>query len=88
MQHIGTAVGGVLLEREPDSAESQRDAALGALFISGKERDRGLGSAAIVAASRLLLNEGYERVIAQWVWRVSMYERLGYQVWRTRFVDR
>src|SRR5690242_13798889 len=47
VRHAGVMVGGVLLERESDVAESDRDAVLGALFISGKDRNRGLGSAAI-----------------------------------------
>jgi GNAT superfamily N-acetyltransferase len=88
VQHAGALVGGVLLERDPAAAESDRDAALAALFIAGNQRNRGLGSAAIVAASRLLLGEGYERVLAQWVWSVQLYERLGFEYWRTRSVAR
>lgn len=88
IEHAGAFVGGVLLERQPSAAESDRDAALAALFIAGDQRDHGLGSAAIVAASRLLLHEGYDRVLAQWVWSVKMYERLGFEFWRTRLVDR
>jgi GNAT superfamily N-acetyltransferase len=88
VQHAGVFAGGVLLEREPAAAESDRDAALAALFIAGNQRNRGLGSAAIVAVSRLLLSEGYERVLALWVWSVQMYERLGFEFWRTRSVDR
>jgi GNAT superfamily N-acetyltransferase len=88
VRHAGATVGGVLLEREYEGAESDRDAALGALFISSKDRNRGLGSAAIAATARLLLDEGYERVLAEWVWTVAIYERLGFQVWRTRLIDR
>jgi hypothetical protein len=45
------------------------------------------GSAAIVACCRELHSRGFERVIAEWVVSVPLYERLGFRVWRIRDID-
>ena len=39
------------------------------------------------ANAEMLGNEGFERVLAEWVWSVQMYERLGFEFWRTRLVE-
>lgn len=83
----GHMVGGVLLQRRPEAAESKDDAGLAALYIHTARRNQGLGSVAIGAAAQLLADEGFQRIIAEWVWSIPMYERLGFQVWRTRTVD-
>ncbi len=80
-------VGGVLLQRPDNALESRQDAAIAALFIARQQRNRGLGSAAIAAAAQMLANEGFERIIAEWVWSVQMYQRLGFAFWRTRRVE-
>ncbi|MEQ7129490.1 GNAT family N-acetyltransferase [Actinopolymorpha sp. B11F2] len=81
-------VGAVLLEYEPEARESRADAALAALVIAGRHRGRGIATAAIGAACRMLRAAGYRRVIAEWVWSRQAYERLGFRVWRTRSIPR
>lgn len=87
IMRTGDMVGGVLLQRSPEAAESTDDAGLAALFIRAARRDQGLGSVAIAAAVRLLAGEGFQRIIAEWVWSIPMYQRLGFQFWRTRRVE-
>ena len=81
-----TTIGAVLLETVPERAETPTDSALACLVIDPELQGRRLGTAAIVAICRELRSRGFNRVIAEWVISVTLYERLGFQVWRTRSV--
>jgi hypothetical protein len=77
-------IGTVLLERKPKAAVTQTDGALACLVIGQRWRRSGFGSAAVVASSRELERMGFQRVIAEWVASIGLYQRLGFRVWRTR----
>jgi GNAT superfamily N-acetyltransferase len=83
----GDVVGAVHVEVAPRSAESAADGALGCLVVVEEARGRGVGSAAIAACVAELGRAGFDRVIAEWVASVPLYERLGFTVWRTREVE-
>jgi ribosomal protein S18 acetylase RimI-like enzyme len=82
-----TTVGAVLLETVPERAEMPTDGALACLVIDPERRGQRLGTAAIVAICREFRACGFDRVIAEWVVSVTLYERLGFQVWRTRRIS-
>lgn len=80
----GDVVAAVLVEHRPELGTSERDAGLGCLVVARCHRGRGLASAALAEVARLLWAQGYERVIAEWVWSTAAYARLGFVVLRTR----
>ena len=77
-------VGVVLIEKEPRAAVTPTDGAIACLVIAERLRGERLGSAAIVACCNQLRAYGFQRVIAEWVWSIELYGRLGFQVWKTR----
>jgi len=79
-------VGAVLLEQAPRSADLPTDGALACLVIAARLRGQRLGSAAIVTCCQRLGAQGCRRVIAEWVWSVALYSRLGFRIWKTRQV--
>jgi GNAT superfamily N-acetyltransferase len=84
----GDLIGAVMLQLESEARESSADAALAALVIAEEHRGRGLATATIGAAARMLGTAGFRRVIAEWVWSKRAYERVGFTAWRTRFDPR
>jgi GNAT superfamily N-acetyltransferase len=83
----GQLVGAVLLEEEPESADSGADAALACVVIDHQLRSKGYGSAVIHEVCQLAIARGYRRIIAGWVASESLYSKLGFHRWRTREVD-
>lgn len=79
-------VGAVLLEKAPRAAITPSDGAIACLIIAGRLCGQRLGSAAIVACCHRLRAQGFRRVIAEWVWRIALYNRLGFRVWKTRAI--
>jgi ribosomal protein S18 acetylase RimI-like enzyme len=83
----GDTVGAVLLDTVPERAERPTDGALACLVIDPELQGHGLGTAAIVAICREMSARGFDRVIAEWVISVPLYERLGFRVWRIRNIS-
>lgn len=88
IERSGRLVGTVLLEDRPRAAETRHDGALGALVVSKHMNGQGIGSAAIVRCCETLAGRGFDRVIAEWVASVPLYERLGFDVWKHREIRR
>jgi ribosomal protein S18 acetylase RimI-like enzyme len=87
VMHKGQMVGAVLIEKKPRAAESSTDGAIACLVTAEDLRRQGIGSAAIVACCMELREQGFIRVIAEWVASVELYRRLGFRIWKTREIS-
>ena len=57
-------------------------ALLACLIVAKQLRGSKLGTAAICAVCVELQSRGFDRVIAEWVASVALYERVGFRIWR------
>jgi beta-N-acetylhexosaminidase len=55
---------------------------IGCVGVAEALHGRGIGSAMMVRASKILKQRGVASVHISWVYRVNFYRRLGYAVWR------
>lgn len=85
--HEGQMVGSVLIEKQPDSADTSTDGAIACLIIAQHLRGQKIGSAAIAACCLKLKELGFRRVIAEWVASIELYKRFGFQFWKTREIS-
>ena len=76
--HENTMIGTVLVEERPTAAVLDTDSAIACVVVDRSLNGQGFGSAAIVESCSELARRGFERVIAEWVASVSLYERLGF----------
>jgi len=80
----GQMVGSVLIEKEPKAAVTPTDGALACLVTAECPRGQRIGPETIVACCIELREQGFQRVIAEWVASIELYRRLGFRVWKTR----
>ena len=56
--------------------------AIGCVGVMPEQEGRGIGTAMVAAATRLLVDRGVHLCLIDWVVRVDFYGRLGYRPWR------
>ena len=87
--HHGAIVGSLLLDGPGRSASAYWPllgddvGAIGCVGVTPTEEGRGIGTAMVAAATRVLADRGVGLCLIDWVVRVAFYRRLGYAPWRT-----
>ncbi|HMG45084.1 MAG TPA: GNAT family N-acetyltransferase [Acidimicrobiales bacterium] len=85
----GSILGSLLLDGPGRTASpywpllGDRCGAIGCVGVMPEQEGRGIGTAMVAAATRLLVDRGVHRCLIDWVVRVDFYGRLGYRPWRT-----
>jgi beta-N-acetylhexosaminidase len=85
----GAIVGSLLLDGPGRSATTywpvlgEDCGAIGCVGVRPDHEGRGVGTAMVAAATRLLAERGVRSCLIDWVVRVEFYRRLGYQPWRS-----